>query len=72
MKVEWCRNYHGTFFKMSNLTASASNAATMSAHASSESVPSENEVPLLEEVVVDLSVDTKNAPFAPRGYCAGG
>ena len=48
---------------MSNLTASASNAATMSAHASSESVPSEDEVPLLEGIVVDLSVAIKNVPL---------
>jgi hypothetical protein len=45
---------------MSNLTARASNAAMMSAQASSEI-----EVPLLEGVVLVLFVDIRNAPYDP-------
>jgi len=43
---------------MSNLTAMASKKARITAQASSES-----EVPLLEGVVVDVSVDIGNSPL---------
>jgi len=50
--------YQGTFLKTSNLTARANTRATITAQASSES-----EVPLLEGVVLDVSVDIGVSPW---------